>query len=262
MVAADECVDELKIIVSVVIPAHNSESTVISAIDSVLRQEISNIEVIIVNDCSTDETEKVILGRYSQDPRVVMLTTEENLGGGGARNMGISHASGRYIAFLDADDSWEVGKLDEQLRILHKSPDVALVYSPYWSIDAAGKRKLVTPPEFLTRNRLRFTNDVCCSSAVIDSSKIACCKFPEIRYRQDWGLWISVLEAGFKAQSTTKPYVVYRNFGGISANKSKVIFKQWEFFRSHCGYSLFESVVFFLLYGFFGFVKRYLKFNI
>lgn len=106
---------------SVVIPSYNSAETLPRAIDSVLSQTVDNLEVIVVDDASTDNTEAV-LAEY-EDDRVRFTAHETNKGGSAARNTGIELAVGEYVAFLDADDEWYSQKLDRQIRELEARPD-------------------------------------------------------------------------------------------------------------------------------------------
>ena len=106
--------------VSVVIPTYNREDIVSRAIDSVLEQTLSDVEVIVVDDASTDDTISVL---ESYNDQIEYYRHEENKGGSAARNTGIKTASGEYIAFLDADDEWDPAKLERQLETLEARSD-------------------------------------------------------------------------------------------------------------------------------------------
>ena len=110
-------------IVSVVMPAYNCENYISTAIESVLVQDIS-LELIIINDCSRDNTEKVIESYASNYPQIRYYKNETNLGASGSRNRAIQLAKGKYIAFLDSDDWWEAGKLTKQLQLMEASNSV------------------------------------------------------------------------------------------------------------------------------------------
>ncbi len=127
--------EESRPLVSVVVPAHNAEATLRESIDSVLRQTLSNFELIVIDDGSTDTTAEILAG--ITDPRVIHFSFA-NAGPSAARNRGIERASGKFIAFLDADDLWLPGKLAAQVDALHSNPDAALVFSWSDSIDEAG----------------------------------------------------------------------------------------------------------------------------
>lgn len=115
-------------LVSVIIPVYNREDTILRALNSVLMQTYSNIEVIIVDDCSTDRTVQII--ENCKDSRVNLVCLLSNSGANAARNRGIEHARGRFIAFQDSDDEWMVNKLEKQVRYMLKA-DVAVSYCPY-----------------------------------------------------------------------------------------------------------------------------------
>ena len=98
--------------VSVIIPSYNAERWIKSTIDSVLAQTYSNIEIIVVDDGSTDESVSVISKNYPE----IKLITQKNQGVAAARNKGIENASSEWIAFLDADDIWLPNKIRDQFE--------------------------------------------------------------------------------------------------------------------------------------------------
>lgn len=107
--------------VSVIIPSYNSADTLPRAIGSVLAQTISDFEVVVVDDASEDDTE-VVVEAYDDD-RISFVKHEQNKGGSAARNTGLEHTSGRYVAYLDADDEWHPQKLEKQLAELESRSD-------------------------------------------------------------------------------------------------------------------------------------------
>ncbi|QLD88770.1 glycosyltransferase family 2 protein [Natronomonas salina] len=121
--------------VSVVIPTYNNEDTIVRAIQSVLTQSYTNLEIIVVNDCSTDDTYKKV--NSIDDTRVNYFEHNKNRGGSNARNTGISIASGDYISFLDADDRWHSEKLKKQIDYIEKAQYNAV----YCDIDRIYERK-------------------------------------------------------------------------------------------------------------------------
>jgi GT2 family glycosyltransferase len=106
---------------SVIVPTYNRGDALGRAIESVLRQELEDLELIVVDDCSTDDTESVV--ESYDDPRVRYLRHETNRGGSAARNTGIEHASGEYVAFLDDDDEYHPLKLTRQVECLERRSD-------------------------------------------------------------------------------------------------------------------------------------------
>ncbi|MEA5622624.1 glycosyltransferase family 2 protein [Nostoc sp. UHCC 0251] len=122
--------------VSVVIPAYNAMAYLPETLDSVLKQTFADFEVLIINDGSTDR----IVSWASEiiDSRVKLIS-QENQGLSGARNTGIDHAQGKYIAFLDADDVWEPTKLEKQVCCFQENPDAGVVYTWSLLVDEHGK---------------------------------------------------------------------------------------------------------------------------
>src|SRR4030042_5052103 len=104
--------------VSIIIPTYNRAHLVMRAINSVLDQSFQDFEIIIVDDASRDNTEKMVSG--IRDKRIFYIRHEKNRGGSAARNTGIKQARGEYIAFLDSDDEWLPEKLEKQLKVLEQ----------------------------------------------------------------------------------------------------------------------------------------------
>lgn len=137
--------------VSVVIPAYNREATLGRAMDSVLAQTLADLELIVVDDASTDGTARVAAG-YA-DPRVRLLRHDANRRAAAARNTGIRAARGRYVAFLDSDDAWFPDKLAVQVADLEAAPpDVGASCTGYRIVD--GKRTYDKVPTLLTYRQI------------------------------------------------------------------------------------------------------------
>ncbi len=124
-------------LISVVIPTYNREKVLKSAMESVLNQSYTNLELIIADDCSTDQTEALVRDMMRTDERIKYIRSEKNLGAGGARNMGASIARGAYIAFNDSDDLWFREKLQKQLEIfkLHEEENPGMVFHAFLVAD-------------------------------------------------------------------------------------------------------------------------------
>ncbi|MBC96578.1 MAG: glycosyl transferase [Halobacteriovoraceae bacterium] len=115
-------------LVSVIIPTYNRIETLGRAVDSVLNQTYQNLECLIVDDASTDGTDHFVIERYSNDPRVKLVSLTENQGVSHARNIGFSHAQGDYIALLDSDDEWLKHKLEKQIHWAKNNPHHPLIH--------------------------------------------------------------------------------------------------------------------------------------
>jgi glycosyltransferase involved in cell wall biosynthesis len=133
--------------ISIIIPAYNAQKTIQKTIESVLNQTVQDFEIIVVNDGSTDST----LDAVSQihDPRIQVFSYP-NSGAANTRNQGFEHSSGKYIAFLDADDLWANNKLELQLKALQNNPESAVAYSWTDYIDESGE--FLRPGTHVTKN--------------------------------------------------------------------------------------------------------------
>ena len=123
-------------LVSIIIPVYNAERYVYSTLDSVLNQTWRNLEVIVVNDGSTDRSMEVC--QQFDDPRIIYVE-QGNGGAATARNTGIRHARGEYLGFIDADDTWMPEKIARHMQQFDQDPDLGLVYSFSSLMDEAGK---------------------------------------------------------------------------------------------------------------------------
>ena len=137
-------------LVSVITPCYNGEPYIAQTIESVLAQTFTNWEMLIVNDGSTDKSREIIQTYAERDRRVYLLEHPDgvNTGVSASRNLAIHHARGTYLAFLDADDVWLAHKLERQVAVLERYPDVGLIYSQAQCIDEIGE-PLTHSREFL-----------------------------------------------------------------------------------------------------------------
>ncbi len=118
--------------VSVIIPAFNRRDAVPRAIASALAQSLQPLEVIVVDDGSTDNTAAVVQALARSDSRIRLLRSEANVGGGAARNLGIEAASGEVLAFLDSDDEWTARHLERGIQALRETPGAVLTFGPFY----------------------------------------------------------------------------------------------------------------------------------
>lgn len=204
-------------VISVVIPLYNKVRHIKRALDSVLAQTHHEFEVIVVNDGSTDGSEKVV-GEYA-DPRI-RLVSQENAGVSAARNRGITEAEGELVAFLDADDEWLPEHLATMYRLGSKHPECGACASSYWVITAKGKQALPSsegipghPWEGVLQNYFRaaLTSDPIWTSAVAVPRSVfgTCGLFPVgITTGEDTDMWCRIA-LKFSVAFSTHPGAVY-----------------------------------------------------
>ena len=144
-------------LVSVIIPVFNRERTIAAAIDSVLNQTYDNIEIIVVNDASTDSTEKVLLDKYKD--KIKYFKNEKNMGVSFSRNKGIKNVDGKYIAFLDSDDIWYLFHIKESIDILQRTN--RSVCCALWTENYYGETfDLCQSPNFKKIHRNKLKNEL------------------------------------------------------------------------------------------------------
>jgi glycosyltransferase involved in cell wall biosynthesis len=191
---------------------------------SLLNQTFDDFEAIVVNDGSSDETEKWV--SQIENPKVKLIS-QENQGLAGARNMGIAHATGEYIAFLDADDLWEPTKLEKQVAVLEENPEVGLVYTWVALVDEQGKftgRIFKNNAEGDVWNQLTEHNIVECGSVAM--VRRSCFETVGVfdqslrSFVEDWDLWLRIASC-YSFKVIKEPLVYYRQ---ISTSASR----NWE----------------------------------
>ena len=133
-------------LISVVIPTYNYGKRLPRAVSSVLPQLSSQVELLIVDDGSTDETEQTVSALQKDHPDTFRYIRKTNGGAASARNCGIENSHGQFLVFLDADDELVDGSMALLIKHLSEHPDIQVVIAAHWSLSAAGKKRLHTPP--------------------------------------------------------------------------------------------------------------------
>lgn len=244
-------------LVSVIMPAYNAETTILSAINSVINQTISDWELIIVDDCSVDNSLGIIKKFCSIDNRIKLLSTEKNTGSPASpRNIGIQHAKGRFIAFCDSDDIWLPTKLEEQIPLF--DDNTSIVFSNYEKIDTElnrNKRYIIAPKQ-ATYNSLLNGNYIGNLTGVYDTEKVGKVYQQKV-FHEDYIMWLEILKKGYIAKNTNTITALYRvSKDSFSSSKIKVLKWQWNIYRTILKCNLLESVYHFIVYA----VKAFLKY--
>lgn len=244
--------------ISIITPCYNGERYLVTCIESVLAQTYSDWEMLIVDDCSTDSSAVIIQKYAAADPRIIYLKTEKASGSPTLpRNIGMDHARGRFIAFLDCDDLWAPTKLEEQLAIFAKKK-CALVYSNYEKINEQGERanRLIQAPEVVSFNRLHYGCPIGCLTVIVDTAITGKFNFVN-QHQEDYIAWLHILKKHGLAYNTNTTLAYYRETSGsVSRNKLRVIPWQWDVYRKVLKLNIVKSVYYFVCYAYNGFVKH------
>lgn len=223
--------DVLSPIVSIIMPAYRSAPTIARAITSVQSQSIPAWELIVIDDASDDETASVVADLARVDSRIKLCQHTENRGAAHARNLGLSQARARFIAFLDADDEWLVPKLERQLDHMAQT-GASLSYTGFWRQRAGVRHEVMVPPEVDYRQLLRG-NVIGCLTAMVDRSAFDFPLFmPDIRRRQDYAFWLELLRRGAVAKGLQEPLATYHvTAQSLSSGRLAAMRATWSVYR-------------------------------
>lgn len=239
---------------SVVMPAYNAAKTICRSIESVLNQSLDSFELIIIDDCSTDDTQQII-STYLKDSRVKYRRNANNCGVALSRNEGIKHSSGRYIAFLDSDDYWIENKLFEQKK--HFEQGHMVVCSNYYAEDDSRRKRILrVSPEIIDFKMMLKSNFIGNLTGAYDCSKLG--KFYQCKSgHEDYIMWLSLIEKSGTAYCIQAPLAVYSvSDQSLSADKITAMKWQWCIYRKHLKLGVVKSTYYFFNYLVFAFKKR------
>jgi glycosyltransferase involved in cell wall biosynthesis len=223
-------------LISVVIPTHNRASLLKKAIDSVLLQTERDLELIIVDDASTDETSELLNEFVKTDARIKVIKNKVALGGGGARNAGIFASKGKWVAFLDDDDEWFKNKLSLQLEKINLSPSAVACSCDYEHNYPFGLKKKFVLPHRITLNELYYANSLGGASMCLCSRNILVSIQgfdTKLKSGQDWDLWVRLRAQG-QVVVCNRPLVRYMDHSGfrISNNmRSQYLGSRYFYFK-------------------------------
>lgn len=234
----------IKGLVSVITPTYNCAKFIGDTIESVQKQTYRNWEMIIVDDCSTDNTSDIVMSYLEEDERIKYFLLESNSGAAIARTRAMELAQGEYIAFLDSDDLWVEDKLKKQLLFMEKY-DVPFTSTSYEQIDEEGKTlgKIIKSIPKTNYNRLLLDCPVGNSTIMYNVRKMGKFEVPNIRKRNDDALWLQMLKKEKYIYGMPEVLMQYRvRQNSISSNKLRVIKYHWILYRKIEKLSVFRSV--------------------
>ena len=227
--------------VSIIIPVYNAQDYIAETMDSVLAQTYTDWELLLVNDCSPDESARVIEEYIADHPdrNIRLIMQETNRGAAQARNRGVDEAQGRYIAYLDADDLWLSDKLEKELRFM-KQHDAGFVYCAYefGNEKAVPTGKAVRVPLKLDYRHALTRTIIFTSTVLFDTEKVGRPHMPDVP-SEDTATWWTMLKEGHTAYGLDEPLVIYRRPArSLSSNKAAAVRRIWNLYRNVAGLSL------------------------
>ena len=240
-----------KPLVSVIMPVYNGEKYIGKAIRSVLEQNVP-VEILVIDDCSTDGTELTVM-KYMESGSIRYIRNENNVGAARSRNRGVKESRGKYIAFLDADDWWEKGKLREQIEVMELTGCVICSTGrELMQPDGRTTGKYIPVNERITYQDLLKHNSINCSSVLLRREDAIAFPMEHYDSHEDYITWLKILRKGGFAAGINKPYLKCRlSEGGKSRNKLRSAAMTYQVYK-YMGYGKLKSLIFFASYAFHG----------
>ncbi len=243
-------------LVSIITPAFRAARFVGDSIRSAVAQDYPNWEMLIVDDCSPDDTAERVDEWVKRESRVRLIRQPQNGGPAAARNAALASSSGRYAAFLDSDDFWLPQKLTRQLEFM-RTNGAAISFTGFRRISEDGGQigRLLTVPERLTYAQLLGNTAIATSTVIVDRSLTGPLQMRHVYY-DDFVLWLSLLRRGHVAFGMNEDLMRYRVVGkSVSRNKTKSAREVWKTYRNVEELGLFRSAWCFLNYSTRGWLK-------
>ncbi len=222
-------------LVSIIMPTYNCGAFLAQSIDSVLSQTVTDWELCIVDDCSTDNTREVLQPYLERYPNIHYTRLEQNGGPAVARTVALGQAVGKYIAFLDSDDLWTPDKLQKQIAYMEEQ-DVPFSCTAFRHMDEEGNLLDVVriPPKKTDYNKMLYlSNPIGNLTAMYNREQLGDYEVPTIKKRNDFALWLKILRDVPYCAGMPEVLGYYRlRSNSVSSNKLKLLGYHWELYRN------------------------------
>ena len=234
-------------LVSVIIPYFKKKKYIADTLNSVLDQTYNNLEVIIVYDDPEKTDLDYIKKLVSLDERVKLSINDKNIGAGRSRNKGIEQSKGMILAFVDADDLWLKNKLEEQIKFMQDQA-ITFCHTSYKIINEKGEfissRKA---RNFMTINDLIKSCDIGLSTVLIEKDTIGSNKFPEIKTKEDFVLWLQLLSKDIRIYGLDKELVLWRKTkNSLSSSLFQKMIDGYKVYNIYMKYNMVKSFYYLL----------------
>ncbi len=215
-------------LVSIIMPSYNTGRFIAETINSVLAQTYENWEIIIVDDCSTDNTDNAI-EPFLEDERIKYFKNETNSGAAVSRNRALREARGKWIAFLDSDDLWKPDKLEKQIAFMEKN-NYHFSYTNYSEIDEDSKPlgKHVTGPKRISKTGMYNYCWPGCLTVMYDAETVGLVQIADIKKNNDYAMWLKVCKKA-KCYLLDEDLASYRKRQGSISNHSYKALVKWHY---------------------------------
>lgn len=233
-------------LVSIITPSYNSSKFIAETIEGVLKQTYPHWELLITDDCSTDNSVEIINKYVQQDSRIKLYKLDKNSGAGVCRNKSIEAAKGRYIAFCDSDDVWIDTKLETQIQFMIDN-NYSVSHGNVEFINLKGDIIGIKRYKKVVSYKMMLIDcAVSLQTIMYDAETLGKFYMPVIRKRQDWGLWILLLKKAGYSHGIDKVLARYRIVpNSISSHKFNLIKYNWRIYREVVGFGRVKTFVYF-----------------
>ncbi|BAX55487.1 glycosyltransferase [Photobacterium damselae subsp. piscicida] len=243
-------------LVSIITPSYNSSLQILETYESIKNQTYTKWEWLITDDCSTDDTFTMLQEMALNDSRIRIFKNEVNSGAAVTRNVSISNATGKYIAFIDSDDLWKPEKLERQVKWMSHNK-MEMTFTHYEIVNEVGEptgqvvdtHMEVDPVSY--EDMLRKKATLGCSTVMIDRELLGDIRMPVIKTTEDYALWLSILKTGVLAYPVNRVLTSYRILpNSLSRNKIKKAKTQWTVYREFENLTLPKAIECFCFYAY------------
>ena len=238
-------------LVSVIIPYYRKKQYISRALKSVTNQTYKKLEIIIIYDDSNKSDLKFIKYISSKDKRIKIYVNKKNLGAGLSRNVGIKKSKGKYIAFLDADDLWYKNKIDHQIKFMIKK-GISFSHTSYSIIN---KQNIIISKryakDFLSFKDLIKSCDIGLSTVMIKKRHLFTNKFPNLKTKEDFVLWLKLLSKNVKIYGIDKNLVLWSKIeNSLSSSLIQKLVDGFKVYNHYMKFNFLKSFYYLVLLSF------------
>jgi len=234
-------------LVSVIIPYFKKKKYIADTLNSVLNQTYNNLEVIIIYDDPEKADLNYIKKLVALDQRVKLTINDKNVGAGRSRNLGIEQSKGTLLAFIDADDIWAKNKLEEQIKFM-QDKYISFCHTSYKIINEKGEIiSLRKARNFMSVNDLIKSCDIGLSTVLIEKETIGSNRFPELKTKEDFVLWLQLLSKNIRIYGIDKELALWRKSNNsLSSSLFQKIIDGYKVYNVYMKYNMVKSFYYLL----------------
>ena len=236
------------ICVSVIVPYFKKKQYIHQTINSIKLQTHKNLDIIIIYDDEDHNELEIIKNISNKDKRIRVIVNKKNLGAGLSRNIGISKAKGKYIAFIDSDDVWKKNKVEYQLKYMIKK-NLDISHTSYEILSKNKKKKKLKAKTFINYTQLLPSCDIGLSTVMMKKELISkFCKFPNLKTKEDFVLWLLILKKNIIIGSVDRSLTIWRKLdSSLSSSIIQKLRDGFTLYNRFMRFNIFKSFFYLIL---------------